>query len=169
MKTLAPTRAMGGISTLKKTAMGIALGVGLMALTASTVVASPSQSAGELAADSFPIRHMSISNNGKAPANTVWVTVDDGTASGQRAAQSKAIPLDGSVREFGYDEDPNSDTCLDAEKYNQPCWTSWMYVTSTQEARAFASWKGQSCVLIGSREPNVRTKINCEGEEQVIR
>lgn len=147
-----------------RTLLGIATVV--LSIVLGTTVAAPVSASESHAAETFPVRSMSISHNPQAPADTVWVDIEYGSEE-RPSKWGFAVPDDTTPLNRWHDKNADSAECKLLQEYNNPCWDYWLYVPGSQEARGFAWWKGEYCVIVGSSKLNSSTRVNCNGSEWI--
>lgn len=135
----------------------------LIALVSILLPGSASAAApGENLADTFPIRHITVTNNREAPQDTTWVTISDGSAT-SGALHARAIPKDGAPSYDVGEKGPDSDACLMAADQDRACEAVWTYLPDQREVRVAAWWKGELCTIIGNLDPGHTSRITCNG------
>ena len=137
--------------TFTPRAAAAAAGVlGVLVLTLSGAVPAAAANGTEPAAQAaatFPLHHISIQAGAAAdaPSNSWWVTVDDGSAA-PRMSHSRAVPRNGALSKDAAYTDPAA--CDIVGGRTSVCWRGWQTVGN--EVRVWTTWRGQSCVVIGS-------------------
>lgn len=145
-----------------------ATGAVASASPAATPTATSSPSAVTEALDTFPYRHMSISDQAANDPYTprpgyFWVLVDDGSANPEHYS-GRSVPRDGSRLDDAASNDPN--LCEYTGTVKGTCFLYW--ATAGDEVRVFTTWHDQSCVLIGSTVRGTPTRLNCEGVTRIL-